>query len=116
MWESAFKDNSFKEYIGRDRATNGTGFKVIRHLNRMKRKLTQGIVYPGINRQPLYPKKEIVSRSRNNRDSILPFLCVFLPIIWKIKEIWNIGLFKTDKLLYFRLTNNEKREISEILV
>lgn len=116
MWESAFKDNSFKEYIGRDRATNGTGFKVIRHLNRMKRKLTQGIVYPGINRQPLYPKKEIVSRSRNNRDSILPFLCVFLPIIWKIKEIWNIGLFKTDKLLYFRLINNEKREISEILV
>lgn len=79
MWESAFKDNSFKEYIGRDRATNGTGFKVIRHLNRMKRKLTQGIVYPGINRQPLYPKKEIVSRSPNNRDSILPFLCVFLP-------------------------------------
>lgn len=116
MWESAFKDNSFKEYIGRDRATNGTGFKVIRHLNRMKRKLTQGIVYPGINRQPLYPKKEIVSRSRNNRDSILPFLCVFLPIIWKIEEIWNIGLFKTDKLLYFRFINNKKREISESLV
>lgn len=73
----------------------------------MKRKLTQGIVYPGINRQPLYPKKEIVSRSRNNRDPILPFLCVFLPIIWKIEEIWNIGLFKTDKLLYFRFINNE---------